>query len=186
MVLRHLLCTTAATLKGTHAPQSICSHTIRRLQRIVTRAGSSEHLATENIEEAMSICDGQLVLQPGTPAGAVPRLNVSSSLSRMGTRGFYPALHSLGPQVCPNPCVNGQYYRRLRIALLRMFDTVVHAVAARRRVQALQSSTLWLDVLCDGTLPDDSVPLHSDDVTMSLWHGSIIPQLHRPILAAAA
>jgi F0F1-type ATP synthase alpha subunit len=47
----------------------------------------------------MSISDGQIVLQEATSSSCMPPLNIAASLSRMGTRAYYPALQQLAPQV---------------------------------------------------------------------------------------
>lgn len=47
----------------------------------------------------MSISDGQIVLRRAERADSVPALDAAASLSRMGTRAYYPALQSFGPQV---------------------------------------------------------------------------------------
>jgi F0F1-type ATP synthase alpha subunit len=61
-------------------------------------------MRTEVLEEMMSITDGQIVLLDTAEDGNVPRLNVTSSLSRLGTRAYFPALQDLAPQVCGGRC----------------------------------------------------------------------------------
>ena len=56
---------------------------------------------TDLIEELMSISDGQIVVHraEGTSGDSI-EINYRQSLSRMGTRAYYPAMQDLAPQVC--------------------------------------------------------------------------------------
>jgi F0F1-type ATP synthase alpha subunit len=62
-------------------------------------ADTTNHTRTEIIEECMSIADGQIVLNQSTDSTTIPRLDVAQSLSRMGTRAYYPAVKDLAPKV---------------------------------------------------------------------------------------
>lgn len=68
-------------------------------------------MATETVEEIMSISDGQLVLKAAPPSGGggggggegvrTLQLDCLASLSRMGTRAYPLALKDLAPKVRP-------------------------------------------------------------------------------------
>lgn len=62
-------------------------------------ADSEGHLRTEIIEEVMSISDGQIVLREVASDAGLPAIDAAASLSRMGTRAYYPALQNFGPDV---------------------------------------------------------------------------------------
>jgi hypothetical protein len=96
----------------------VCMHAEGCYQNVtatgLSNAGSVAHLATETVEEMMSITDGQLVLKGGKgdgrrisnlDKGETLQLDVLSSLSRMGTRAYPLALKDLAPKVSPLRCL---------------------------------------------------------------------------------
>ncbi|GLI64321.1 hypothetical protein VaNZ11_007548 [Volvox africanus] len=73
-------------------------------EELAAGAGSGE-LATEVVEEFISIADGQVVLegsqqqQQQLPGPVAYSVNPKLSITRIGTRAFYKALEQLAPQV---------------------------------------------------------------------------------------
>lgn len=84
-------------------------------------AGSPEHRATLLVEEFMSIADGQAVLRPGGDGARPLALDCTTSLSRLGSRAYPPALKELAPKVFPPPTCRHPTLAQVDIAWKRPF-----------------------------------------------------------------
>eukprot|EP00892_Ulva_mutabilis_P004027 jgi/Ulvmu1/1997/UM012_0159.1 len=108
---------TAATASGSRAPKALDAykHLSPELKvkmaaalaakaeaaaaAAVPQAGSPEHRASMLLEEFMSIADGQAVLRAAAAGERPLTLDCTTSLSRLGSRAYPPALKDLAPKV---------------------------------------------------------------------------------------